>query len=151
MNDKIVTNSSFLIALDRIKRLDILANSFKKIIIPPAVAKEINLELEWTTVNQIKNEFIVKILKTQIGDGESEAIALALEAGDSFLLLDDKKARRIAKQLNLKIIRTIGLILRAKKLGLVNEIKPVLDDLQKADFRIKDSLYQEALRLANEA
>ena len=40
--------------------------------------------------------------------------------------------------------------LRAKRIGLVNEIKPILDDLQNVEFRIRDTLYNEALRLADE-
>ncbi|HED38617.1 MAG TPA: DUF3368 domain-containing protein [Ignavibacteria bacterium] len=150
MRDKIVTNSSCLIALDRINRLDILANSFKEIIIPPAVEKEVDLKLDWLSVKQIKNKVVIQILKTQIDDGESEAIALSLETDDVLVLLDDKKARRIAKQLGLEVIGTIGLILRAKKKGLVSEIKPILDDLQNVEFRIRDTLYNKALRLANE-
>lgn len=150
MKEKIVSNSSCLIALDRINRLDLLADSFKEIIIPPAVEKEVDLKLEWLSVKQIKNKSVIQTLKTQIDDGESEAIALSLELGDVLVLLDDKKARRIAKQLGLEVIGTIGLILRAKRIGLVNEIKPILNDLQDVEFRIRDSLYNEALRLANE-
>ena len=70
-----------------------------------------------------------------------------MELGDVFIVLDDKKARRIAKQLGLKVIGTVGLLLRAQK-GKVTEIKPILDALQEVDFRISDTLYQEALRLA---
>ena len=85
-----------------------------------------------------------------MGDGESEAIALAMELDDVVLVLDDKKARRIAKQLDLKVIGTVGLLLRAKKRGIVAEIKPVLDALQNAGFRIAAPLYQKALKLASE-
>ena len=93
---------------------------------------------------------MARISGIQIGAGESEAIALALELGNVFVLLDDKKARQIAKQLGLEIIGTIGLILRAKRKGLIEKVKPVLNELIMAGFRIKVNLYQEALRLANE-
>ena len=150
MKGKIVCNSSCFIALDRINRLDLLLNSFQEIIIPPKVAKEIDLNLDWISVKSIKNTSVIQILKTQIDDGESEAIALSLELKDVALLLDDKKARRIAEQLGLQIIGTIGLILRAKRIGLITEVKPVLNELQTAGFRIRGTLYNEALRLANE-
>ena len=150
MKGKIVCNSSCFIALDRINRLDLLLNSFQEIIIPPKVAKEIDLNLDWISVKSIKNTSVIQILKTQIDDGESEAIALSLELKDVVLLLDDKKARRIAEQLGLQIIGTIGLILRAKRIGLITEVKPVLNELQTAGFRIRGTLYNEALRLANE-
>ena len=150
MKGKVVCNTSCFIALDRINRLDILGNSFKEIIIPPKVEKEIDLKLNCISVKSIKNKSVLQILQTQIDDGESEAIALSLELGNVFVLLDDKKARRIAKQLGLEVIGTIGLILRAKKIGLVNEIKPILNELQAVEFRLRNTLYNEALRLANE-
>ena len=150
MKSRIVTNSSCLIALDRINRLELLSDSFRKIIIPPAVSREVDLKLGWLSVTPIKNHSLVRILNTQIDDGESEAIALSLELNNVYILLDDKKARRVAKQLGLEVMGTIGLILRAKRIGLIHEIKPILNELQDVDFRIKDSLYYEALRLANE-
>jgi predicted nucleic acid-binding protein len=150
MMGKVVCNSSCFIALDRINRLDLLRDSFQKIIIPPAVAKEIDLKLDWVAVQSVQNTSVIPILQTQIDAGESEAIALALELVDVFMLLDDKKARRIAKQLDLQVIGTIGLILRAKRIGLLNEVKPILEELQITEFRIRETLYREALRLANE-
>jgi predicted nucleic acid-binding protein len=63
-----------------------------------------------------------------------------MEQADVFVVLDDKKARRIAKQLGLKVMGTVGLLLRAKKKGIVSEIKPMLDALQQADFRIHNGL-----------
>ena len=66
------------------------------------------------------------------------------------IALDDKKARRIAHALGLEVIGTVGLVLRAKKRGIVAEVKPILDALNAVDFRIAPALYNEALRLANE-
>lgn len=100
MKDIIVCNSSCIIALDRINRLDLLENSFTNIIVPLAVQKEIDLELDWLFIKEIQNFNMVQILKTQIDDGESEAIALSLELGNGLVLLDDKKARRIANSWN---------------------------------------------------
>ena len=57
---------------------------------------------------------------------------------------------QIAKQLGLKVIGTVGLLLRAQKKGIVAEIKPILDALHDVDFRMSETLYQEALRLAQE-
>lgn len=74
-----------------------------------------------------------------------------MELRDVLVILDDKKARRIAQQMGLRVIGTIGVLLRAKQQGLLAEIRPFIDVLQQADFRISDSLYEEALRLAGEA
>ena len=86
----------------------------------------------------------------QIGAGESEAIALALEMGNLPALLDDKKARRIAKQLDLPVIGTLGLLLKAKKQGVIPAIKPILAALEKVDFRVSTRLRDRALELADE-
>jgi len=150
MNEHAVSNSSCLIALEKIGYLDLMSKSFKTVTIPPAVQSEFGQRIDWLTVKSVQNKAVVNSLKTQIGDGEAEAIALAMEMTDVFIMLDDKKARRIAKQLALTVIGTVGLLLRAKKKGVIAEVKPILDALHDVDFRVSELLYQEALRLANE-
>jgi uncharacterized protein len=73
-----------------------------------------------------------------------------MELGDVFIILDDRNARRIAQQLNLEVIGTVGMLLRAKQKGVIIEIKPLLTALEQADFRISESLVQNALLLAGE-
>jgi predicted nucleic acid-binding protein len=73
-----------------------------------------------------------------------------MELGDVLLILDDKKARRVAQQMGLKVIGTVGMLLRAKRDGVIAEIKPLLMALVQADFRISDSIIEEALRLSGE-
>lgn len=93
---------------------------------------------------------IVTALKTQLDEGESYAIALAMELGNLPIILDDKKARRIAKQLGLQVIGTLGVLLRAKQMGVIKEISPFLDALQNAGFYMTNDLYLESLRIAGE-
>lgn len=150
MSKNAVSNSSCLIALDRIGQLKLLQHSFNNVTIPPAVKREFGRKISWLPVVQVKNRAVTASLITQIGEGESEAIALTMEIEDSILVLDDKKARRIAKQLGLEVIGTVGLILQAKKKGMLAEVKPLLNELQKSEFRISKELYREALRLAKE-
>lgn len=151
MSETAVSDSACLIAMDRIGRLELLQKSFKRVLIPPSVQREFGRTIDWLSVLQIKNNAVVAALKTQIGEGESEAIALAMEIEGSIIILDDKKARRIAKQLGLNVIGTIGLLLRAKKKLLISEIKPLLGELQTAGFRISSELYQEALKQGKES
>ncbi|KAB8318728.1 DUF3368 domain-containing protein [Tolypothrix campylonemoides VB511288] len=80
--------------------------------------------------------------------GEAEAIALAMELGDVFMILDDRNARRIAQQLGLKVIGTVGMLLRAKQKGVIAEVKPLLTALAQVDFHIAKPLVENALRLA---
>ncbi len=98
----------------------------------------------------MQNLALVATLKTQVDEGEAEAITLAMELGDVFLILEDRKARQLALQLNLKVIGTVGMLLRAKRKGIIPQIKPLLAALNQADFRISEPLIQNALRIAGE-
>jgi predicted nucleic acid-binding protein len=149
MSENVVSDSACLIGLERIGRSEILAQSFKTIYIPPAVEKELGYKMEWLVVQPVRNVAFVKTLQIQLGEGESEAMVLAIELGE-VLVLDDKKARRIAQQIGLKIIGTVGVLLRAKERGAITEVKPILDELNAVDFRISPALYHQALRLAGE-
>src|SRR5206468_2464916 len=108
------------------------------------------ISLSWLTIQKVNNLSLVAALNTQIHFGESQAIALATEIANSFLILDDKKARRIATQMGLKIIGTVGILLRAKQAGIILSVKPHLDALKAAGFHMTDAIYQEALRIAGE-
>ena len=145
-----VTNSTCLIGLERSERLDILAQVFSSITIPTAVSTEVGFEADWLTVRPVQNLALVAILKTQVDEGEAEAISLAMELEDVFLILEDRKARQLALQLNLKVIGTVGMLLRAKRKGIITEIKPLLVALNQANFRISEPLIQNALRIAGE-
>lgn len=73
-----------------------------------------------------------------------------MELGDVFVILDDRKARLLALQLSLKVIGTVGMLLRAKRFGVISEIKPLLIALNQVDFRISEVLVQKALQIAGE-
>ena len=77
-------------------------------------------------VRPVQNLALVATLKTQVDEGQAKAIALAMELGDVFVILDDRKARQLSLQLNLKVIGTVGMLLRAKGFGIIPEIKPLL-------------------------
>src|SRR5919197_4622831 len=76
--------------------------------------------------------------------GEAAAIALAVEVPHAVVLLDDRKARITAQGLHLPVMGTIGLLLRAKRLGLLTEVRPVMDELAKAGFRLSLALWHKA-------
>jgi predicted nucleic acid-binding protein len=73
-----------------------------------------------------------------------------MELENVLLILDDKKARRVAQQLDLKVIGTVGMLLRGKRQGVISEIKPLIMALLQAYFRISERLVREALRLSEE-
>jgi len=110
MSENVVSDSACLIGLERIGRSEILAESFKTIFIPPAVEKELGYKMEWLVVQPVRNVAFVKTLRTQLGEGESEAMVLAVELGE-MLVLDDKKARRIAQRYYLKKLEIYNILI----------------------------------------
>ncbi|WGV27225.1 DUF3368 domain-containing protein [Halotia branconii] len=82
--------------------------------------------------------------------GESEAIALAEEIGASQLLIDEKAARKVAMARKLPLIGTVGILLLAKRRGLLTSVKDVLDEMQLQETRISKRLYVQVLTLAEE-
>lgn len=149
MKEPVVTNSTCPISLERIGQLELLPALFEPIMAPPRVQEEVGSSIAWLTVQDPQNTALVKVLSELIDDGEAEAIALALERKTT-LVLDDRKARHVARRLGISIIGTVGILVRAKKQGILPAIRPHLEALKSAGFRVSPELEQEALRLANE-
>ena len=148
----VISNSSPLIGLEHLGHLDLLEKLFGAVIIPPAVARELSpriLQL-WIAEHQLTQPVGAQILRASLGDGESEAISLALELSAQLIILDDRPARRLAKALGLPVIGTLGALLLAKQKGLLSAIKPEMDALVNFGFRISQDLYDRVLSVAGE-
>jgi len=78
------------------------------------------------------------------------AIALATEIGASAILIDDRPARRLAERAGLRVVGTLGLLLQAKKRGLIVTIRPELDKLLETSFFLGEQLYDQVLRMSGE-
>lgn len=151
MNKQAISNSTCIIALERIGQLNLLRQLFNELLVPPAVYSEFGIPTDWLIIKPVSDTKLVTALETQLDKGEAEAIALAMEHDNVYIILDDKKARRVAKQMGLRVIGTLGILLRAKREGLIKEIKPLLNSLKQVDFYMTDALYQESLRIAGES
>lgn len=144
-----VLDSTCLIALERVARLDLLMALLDPVLAPPAVVSEFGSRPEWLTVVAPSNTGTVAALKLAVDAGEAEAIALAHERRCR-IILDDRKARAVAGQLGVPVTGTIGILLQAKKAGIIPLLLPLLDALEAHDFRVSRALRTEALRLASE-
>jgi predicted nucleic acid-binding protein len=144
-----VVDSTCLIGLERIGRLDLLSALLEPVFAPPAVVAEFGSQLQWMSVETPKSAGTVAALKLVVDAGEAEAITLAYERGCR-IILDDRKARLAAGQLGVPITGTVGLLLKAKQAGLISAILPLLDALDSNQFRVSRALRAEALRLADE-
>ena len=85
-----------------------------------------------------------------LGMGESEAMTLYLEKNADFLLIDERKGRKIASYNNINTVGSLGILLMAKQKGLISAVKPLLNSLQQSNTRISDALYKKTLELAEE-
>lgn len=161
----VVCNSSALIALSAINQLRLLRKRFegKKVFIPQAVLREVVEEgrgqpgareveeADWINVRSIRNRFMVRLLETELDRGEAEAIVLAHEIGAEIIILDEREARRVVTRMGLKPLGTIGILIWAKREGLIHSLQEQLKTLQEEGrFRISPELYRRALREAGE-
>ncbi|MCX7925253.1 MAG: DUF3368 domain-containing protein [Fimbriimonadales bacterium] len=149
MKEPVVLDSTCLISLGRIGLLDILSALFEPCLIPPAVAEETGLSYEWLQVQAPPDSPLLRLLRTVVDDGEAEAIALAAHTG-FLLVIDDRRGRSWARRMQIPILGTIGILIRAKQQGKLNAVEPVLSRLKSAGFYLTPELEQEALRLADE-
>jgi len=139
---KIVSNSSVLIGLSSIGKLNLLRERFPQgILVPEAVRREVIDEGEgrpgareiseskWIKTQKVEDKRIVELLLGDLDKGEAEAIALAREVGAGIVLLDEKDARRGAKRMNLKVLGTVGMLIWGKKVGKLQSLKYELNRL----------------------
>jgi len=150
----IVSNSSPLIALARIQRLDLLPTIFDSVLIPPAVAREIAPSISilpiWLRMQAPTAMPPTSLPRRRLGDGEWEALALAIELKADWIILDDRAARRSAEATGLKVIGTLGTLVTAKRTGLLKSIRPELDALLRTAFFLSPQLYATLLQAADE-
>ena len=143
----IVSDSTTLIVLLDVKREDLLSNLFDKLYIPKAVYDELNFkkDIELSSlfeVLEVQNKQKVKELQLSLDIGESEAIALAIEMNLP-LIIDEKKGRKVAKNLGVKIVGLIGVLYLNIQRGYIKKQDAIefLDLVISKGFRIDKKLY----------
>jgi predicted nucleic acid-binding protein len=156
-----VADSGPLICLARINQLELLPRLFAKILVPPEVWDEVTVrgqghpgayevsQVTWTTI-QKPDPQLVKPLSILVDAEEAQAIALAQTTADCTILLDDARARKVAQRIGIKQIGTIGLLLRAKRRGLIEKIRPQIDGLVENGIYIRKELIDAVLKDAGE-
>ncbi len=151
MPKTIISDTSCFIILTNIGELDLLHKVYGRIATTIDIANEYGEKLpEWVEIKDVKDKYRQQLLEMQIDKGESSAIALALETPDCTLILDDYKARRIAEQLHLIYTGTVGVLIKAKRMGFIPSIRPLLEKIRQTDFRISLDIELQALKEANE-
>lgn len=154
----VVSNTSPILSLARIGKLNLLGQVYGSVLIPGAVrvelerARKLHLatpltSLPWLSVAQVSDRGRVESLLEYLDRGEAEAIVLALEMQPEVLLMDERAGRQIATDLGLKCIGVLGTLATAKRLGLVPALRPLVDALVSvAGFWIDAALMNQVLR-----
>ena len=164
IQQKVVSNSSPLIYLAKIGRLNLIKNVYDQIRIPEAVFNEtvtqgkilkiIDASIieeaigKWILKERVNSETDSKYTfldeNNRIGLGEKQALKLCKQLDADIFIVDDKAARRVSRILKIKPIGTCGILVQAHRKGLIstNEAEQVLDDLIKAKFRVDSTVYR---------
>ena len=157
----IVVNTSPWIALSICGQIPLLEKLYTDVYIPQHVKEEIIAggresfgvhELEtctWLKIEKVHDIEKVKLLY-ELERGEAEVIILAKEKGIQQALIDEKVARLQAKVLGLEVIGTLGVLLKAKKEGLLFSIKPSVIKIVDNGIWIKDEIVSGVLKEAGE-
>ena len=143
----VVSNTSPIINLAAIGKLEILQKLYEKIFIPQAVHYEISIagkgkpgaleieKLEWIEVKEVTNHKLVKALQMELDEGEAEAITLAIGLKSELLLLDEPQGRKVASNLGLNSTLTP----KNQNLPIFGHFSPVISDVPTTFFPISST------------
>jgi len=151
----VIADASTLISLGWVDQLQILPALFGRIVVSPAVANEATRRGSalptWVDVRSLSRPLDHRVVAARLGAGESEVLSLGLELKDAWVILDDREARSLARELGLRILGTAAVLVEAKRAGLLAEVRPTLDALLARGFRLDRKVYDRILRAAGEA
>jgi predicted nucleic acid-binding protein len=156
-----VVNASPLIFLSRAGLIDLLRLISSEVIVPRAVASEIEVRGEDDPTAQVLSKtpwlFVTptppipaQIQAWGLGPGESSVIAWANAHQGAEAILDDLAARRCAAAFKIPVRGTLGLVLTAKQRGHISSARELLDQLRRAGMYLSDRVLNEALARVGE-
>lgn len=157
----VVTDTSPLLNLALIDRIDLVQSQFESIVVPEAVRRELLagesgreeleslLDSELVSVQRPTRDDLVREFRSELDAGESAAIAIAVERDPDLLLVDERDGRRIARRHGVEVTGVVGILLRGARDGDL-EIEPTLDSLRDVGFWIGDDLYRRAVEAVDE-
>ena len=155
----LIADSSALVALSVCNSLDLLEALFGEVKVPQAVFDEVSVShkpeaIALTVYLQGKVESVntddYVYLDAYADAGETVAMLLYKQIDADWLLIDDRRGRKIAVVNKIQTIGSLGVLLSAKKRGLISEIKPKLELLAESDLYLSNSLIKTVLEMAGE-
>lgn len=147
MSERAIADASALIALEKINLLDILCTIYTEIILPEAVFNEFGTPpVKCYSMAKVESPLVrLFVADLNLGKGEAEVIAMSIETGLR-AIIDDLKARKVAETLGLNITGTIGILLKAEKMGLIESSYDKAKELRLRGFFVSDKLLEDILK-----
>jgi len=143
----IISDTGPIIFLLQINELKILNKLYGEITITSDVYKEIETPVQKKLLDsEIKKGWIKRInlkpleIFQNLGSGEASSISLALKYEECLLIMDEKKARAVARANGIKITGSIGILLLAKKKKLIKDMNKVIQQINQNNFWISEDL-----------
>ncbi len=160
-NRRWVVNASPLILLGKTDNLDLLAGLADSMIVPQSVANEVGAKPDGAPILEalarhsqyavVKDEAVSpEVLAWDLGAGETQVIANAQQYGADRVVLDDREARRCARAWGLKVIGTLGIVARAKRMDHIESVAPIIERLRETGLYVSEELVQQILREVGE-
>jgi predicted nucleic acid-binding protein len=158
----VVSDSTILIGLAKIGKLDLLKQIFSRVFVPEEVFKEVVERAEekpgskiikkasWIKTKPVKDKTQVSFLLGSLEKGEAEVLVLARELKADLILIDEEKVRKSAVIAGFNVMGLLGLFILAKNLCLIHEVRPLIDELRIKKFRISNRIISETLKRAGE-
>ncbi|HEY2738679.1 MAG TPA: DUF3368 domain-containing protein [Thermoanaerobaculia bacterium] len=161
MNRYFAVNSSPLILLGRISRIDLLPALAEHVVVPQAVLQELAVKhgRDWIARTVSTHSGIeiaadlpipVEVQKWNLGAGESAVLAFCLANKGYQAVLDDLRGRRCAKALQVPLFGTLGVVVTARRQGLIPQARPLIAAIRGAGYHIEDKLIEAALNEVGE-
>jgi predicted nucleic acid-binding protein len=151
MHSVVISDTSCLITFSKIKELELLHKVYGVIIITPEVAMEFGESLpEWITILAPRNKNLQEQLAKKVDIGEASSIALALELSNTIIIIDDYVGRKLANAQGLIVTGTLGVIIKAKNMSIIDSVKPIIDKIKTTNFRVSNEVEVATLKLAKE-
>jgi len=161
--DLIVVNTSPLLALDACSQIDVLRVMYRQVVVPEVVDKELSAgktrpllpggltaaHRAWIQVLPLSRPIRPSLL-AKLDPGEAAVIQLALELGTPQVLIDERRAWKEAAQEGLTPVGSVGILLLAKKKGLIAEIKPHLHEMRNKGLYLSKRVIDGAITQAGE-
>ncbi len=159
---KVIVNSTPIIVLCGIGKLDVLRELYGEITIPTAVYREVTAMEDsacmqvrkadgWIHIESIRDSTEMKMYKAKLHAGEVEVMILAQEQKADLVIIDDNAAKKTAKYLGLTVTGTLGILLKAKRKGLVSRVDVLLDEMKRNGFYLDSRLEAFVLEQAGES